>query len=1010
MKFFRRVLRYLGYAFALAAILAALAFAPIVQTWIAQAFLAAHLPVQGSVGSVSAGFGKLEIDDLRLELNGAVLTVPSLRARLPLLDAAFKRRIRVESLAAKDWTLDLSRVRGGGPAPTKAVAAPGDAGQAAAAQAEVITAQAVAFTLREIMNGWALPCDVSMDGTDLDGNVLVPGQSRGASRRVHVALKGGGLAAGREGTFAIDAENAVVNSDLSVTVVAAHGRLFIAMASPRTLKRFEIEAEVSAKGGSLPENVAVSADIAASRDPGGGQFTLGLSRGSRRIAAVDARFPDASGRLEGGWKIDLRDSDFAPFFPDHPLPAFSTDGDGRFDADAAFTRVHALGRLNTTVSRLGALAPALVRLGTTVVDLRFDLAHSGQTLRVDQLRVAISATGPNALVQSLQPFVLDENTGSMKVSDPRADWLEGSIRGLPVAWFAAPDFRVALAGGDVAGQFAVRAVNGDLALRSKGPFSAAGVSILRAGGVIGRGLDLSLALTADYASQGWQVEAAPLVLASAGRRLASFDGKAARVAGDDPSIAITGTWHADLDALAAEPAFPGLHWMIGRSASGDFSAGTGNAPEAEAKFTVLGHDPAKSVTGSVHLDFNADGSVGFLAPLKVASGPGTSDLSAEGTWSRDGTGGRIDAKLTSQDATLGHLRLLAVPLAAAAGVPLPRPEAGRPPAGPADRVPFWGTRTGRVTIGFDRLRAWNRVFVDVGGTFDLSPGSLRLLYGRGGLPKHTPANADGSISFDPAAAFPYSLKATAAVNDVEAAPFFGEPQHGQDPLLEGRFSVTGKFTSAGTGLEDLIARTEGGFQLTSMGGIIRLLKTDVADSLPEIKTPVSDTLGSVGSFMGSLVGIKHAFSGGGEIHLPKATEAVLDFTNQVSEIGYEKLTLDLVCGPDRSIRIVDLEMTAPSERLQGSGRIAQANGLSFRARPLSLDLQLSARGRVAELLSNAGLVSASLDKLGYAPLRQSIHFGGTLEHVDDGSWRDFLVKAATPNPDSGKKPAPAANQ
>jgi hypothetical protein len=161
--------------------------------------------------------------------------------------------------------------------------------------------------------------------------------------------------------------------------------------------------------------------------------------------------------------------------------------------------------------------------------------------------------------------------------------------------------------------------------------------------------------------------------------------------------------------------------------------------------------------------------------------------------------------------------------------------------------------------------------------------------------------------------------------------------------------------------------------------------------------------------MGSLVGIKHAFAGAGEIHLPKATEAVLDFANQVSEIGYDKLTVDLACGQDRTIRIVDLEMIAPNERLLGSGRIAQAKGLSVQNRPLSLDLQLGARGRVAELLSNAGLVSASLDKLGYAPLRQSVHFGGTLDHVDDGSWRDFLVKAATPKPDDGKKAAPAAS-
>ena len=1006
MKFFRRILRYLGYGVALAAILASLAFAPIVQTWTAQALLATHQSVQGSVGSVSVGFGKVEIDELHLEHDGAVLTLRSVQARLPLVEAGWKRKVRVQSLTAKDWTLDLSRVRTRGLAPSNAAAVPATAAEAAAAQAEIITAQTLALVMRKILGGWELPCDVSLDGIDLEGDVMLPARSKDAPARLHVVIKGGGLTAEHEGVFAIDAANAVVNPDLSVTVVSAHGRLLIAMASPRTLKRIEIKADVSAKGGSLPEDLALSADIAASRGPNGQDYTLDLGRGGRQIAKVDAHLSGAPGRLEGTWKIGFRDSDLAPFVPDHPLPAFSTAGEGRFDSDQPFATVHATGRLNCVVGRLGALALPLDRLGSATLDARFDLMHSGQSLRFNQLRVAISSSGPNALVQLLQPFVLDEKTGGWKVSDPRNDWIDGSIQGFPIAWFSGSIPGLDFAGGDAAGQFAVRAVNGELAFRSKEPLTAAGVSVLRKGGVIGRGLDLSLSLLVDYASQGWQVEAAPLALSSGGRRLATFAGKAARFTSADPSVAVTGTWNVDIEALEAQSALPALHWVAGRSASGDFSASLGTPAEMEAKLTVLGHDPGKSMTGSVHVDANADGSVGFLAPLKISFGPSVSDVSAEGTWRRDEAGSRIDAKLTGQNVVLQHLGILAAPLAAAAGVPLPAILADGPGAATAktpDRIPFWGAWSGQVTVGFDRLRAGNRDFTGVGATFDASPRSLRLLYGRGGLPKHSPADFEGSVSFDPSAALPYSLKATAAVNDVEGAPFFGDPKPGQDPVLEGRFSVASTFTGAGTCLEDLVARTRGDFRLTGMSGIIRLLKVDVADSLPEVKTPVSDTVGSVGSFMGSLVGIKHAFAGSGEIHLPKATEAVLDFANQVSEIGYDQITVNATCGPDRSIQIVELAMTAPNERLKGSGRIARINGLSFPAEPLSLDLELGARGRLAELLSNAGLLSATLDKLGYAPLKQSVHFGGTLEHIDGGAWQDLLVKAATPKPDMGKK-------
>jgi hypothetical protein len=68
-----------------------------------------------------------------------------------------------------------------------------------------------------------------------------------------------------------------------------------------------------------------------------------------------------------------------------------------------------------------------------------------------------------------------------------------------------------------------------------------------------------------------------------------------------------------------------------------------------------------------------------------------------------------------------------------------------------------------------------------------------------------------------------------------------------------------------------------------------------------------------------------------------------------------------------------------------------------------VDLQFWARGRVAKLLSTAGLLSADQDGLGYLKLNQPIHFGGTLEHIDRSQWHNLLVKAATPKPVEPKK-------
>ena len=49
---------------------------------------------QSSIGEVSAGFGKLKVTDLHLQANGAVLTLPSLEAQLPLSKAAREHGIK----------------------------------------------------------------------------------------------------------------------------------------------------------------------------------------------------------------------------------------------------------------------------------------------------------------------------------------------------------------------------------------------------------------------------------------------------------------------------------------------------------------------------------------------------------------------------------------------------------------------------------------------------------------------------------------------------------------------------------------------------------------------------------------------------------------------------------------------------------------------------------------------------------------------------------------------------
>jgi hypothetical protein len=107
---------------------------------------------------------------------------------------------------------------------------------------------------------------------------------------------------------------------------------------------------------------------------------------------------------------------------------------------------------------------------------------------------------------------------------------------------------------------------------------------------------------------------------------------------------------------------------------------------------------------------------------------------------------------------------------------------------------------------------------------------------------------------------------------------------------------------------------------------------------------------------------------------------------------------------DGTIRLADIVMNAPDERLTGSGQIAFVKDLSLQARPLSMDLQLWVRGPVVKRMSGAGLLSSKKDDRGYTALSQPIHLGGTMGRMDRSQWHDLLLKVVKDSEIQKKNP------
>ncbi len=1000
-------------------------FSPIVQTWYVEWSFNNRPGVHATIESVSAGLSDVEFTNLRLEFDGGVLTLPSLKAKLPVKAAVWNQEALVGALVAKGWTLDLAHrpaaVAVAASGAGRAVVVPAGEREAAAPVPDAVLQFARA--LRRLVNGWELHGALSLDGADLEGDILmalVPGDE---PARVHLTLKGGGLAAGQAGDFALDATGSAPTTERRLNALSVHGRLTVGMGSARTFNRIEYKGSLSSLDGLLPEDLLVTAAIAAA--PGHAQastLTLDLARCDRHVVTLAASFPAEKHRVSGTWKLDLRDSDVGQLFPNSSrVPAFTATGEGRFDTDPALARVHASGRWQATASHMAALAPQFANVGAVLLTGEFDARQRSHSLHVDRLDFAIAGARPAATVHLAQPFDFDERTSGLKPENPATSWLQISLKGLPLAWLPTLPAGIVLAGGDATGDFSVGAAGDGFQVRGAVPLTATGVTARRADRVLGLGLDLSLRQRADYSpALGWQWEATPLTVTRAGRQLAKLEVKLTPDAEMGPGVlAMAGTWSADLEALAAQPENEGLRWLRGRSVSGDFAVKLGTAAELKGKLTVVGHDPTHTVTASGSGFVDNNGAISFNAPVSVAFGKDVSEFTADGSWMTDQGRPHLELTLTAVKVAAESLGFMAAALPIAGSAPLAAVrtawnggavEAGLPRH--EDRHPFWDALTGHVRFDFYEVTMGGRSYHKVAGMLELTPASITLKDGHGTflqrpVTKVDPFNGqkktetltstvtgEGTIAFDGAAQSPYRLKATVAIDRIDPDSCFGVPVEGKDPVFEGSWNETVTFTGDGVNLADLAARRKEEFKLMSKDGIIRLLKTDVADAIPQQETPMLDMLDTVGSAMGRLIGHKNGSFSSGENPLSKPAAAVLDFTYQVAEIAYDSIAVTAVRGADRNLRLADIELSALNEHLTGSGLIADFEGRPLRARPFIMDLRMGFSGPISKKLATAGLLSSERDVKGFALLRRPIHFGGTLEKMDISDWHEFLAKAA----------------
>jgi len=729
--------------------------------------------------------------------------------------------------------------------------------------------------------------------------------------------------------------------------------------------------------------------VAAARGPDGESYTLTLVRGPDRLASLEARFPDATRRLAGHWQLDLRDSDLVPFTLGRPLPAFTATGEGRFDADNAFSAVHAWGALRISAARLGVVVPEWDAAGAVTLAADFDLAHRGDSLRVDRLTASLAGAGPVAEVRALQAFEFNGRTGELKVADPSGDLVGISIQGFPLAWLRRYASGFGITGGDLHGEFVVGAGNGGLAVRPRSPLTADGVAVAWGGRPLAEAVDVSVHVLADYAPTGWQVQVAPLTLSSAGMKILALDARVGKLAGRGQTLKAAGSWNVALPALLRQPAANAVTAAITGSAEGSFSANFGRVRELQVKTEIIA-DGLPRITADISTETAADGRIAFSMPLRLERDGRVSDMAASGTWTRTKDGPRFDLQLASDRLAFDDLKLLGAALGARAPAPA---EGEADPAAEADRrvaAPPWKGVSGRITLALRRVSAPQVDVRDVAASVRIDSSGVSVRGGRATVGDGCGIRIDGGLEFAGGVSRPYGLDGTVGVSNLDSAKLLEALDPGQPPPLDGKFDIAAHVTSRGADLGDVLDRIQGEFHLASRGGLFRALRTDVTESIKQTPSRLSGAIGTVTS----LFGLKGDAADAAGKFIDKSGQAVVDLTNRVAEIRYDQINATATRGADLDIRLTNFALIAPEERLTGTGEIAYREGVPVVAQPLSLDLQLNMQGQAAALAGSVGLLKDEKDDLGYTKLAQPIHLGGTLAKVDQTQFREMLIQAA----------------
>jgi hypothetical protein len=971
-----KLTRLFLYLFILLAIAGGVLLLPAFQTWYVNYQLDNLGIKDASLNFFSASFGKLSIEDFSIKKPNAILTLPSLDAELPITKTIKNKTFHIKNLEAKGWTLDLS------PKDKTSTGAIG-----------------LSDALQSIVQSSPIPSNISIDKMDLEGQIILPGINNRPNIHVQIEINSGTLNADGVGKISVNISTILGDPEMLVNGLRYQGDITFKLDSKHHLSEYTLDGICIPTGVAFPDgrkfHLNLTEKSSSSQEHA---FDTLLSLADEPVLKVQAYFNSNYTHVRGNWSLFTDQSIIGNFVSINPMPLFQTQGMGNYTYDVTTKELKLSGNLAIRLDQLEKINQSLRTANNSSIMLEFK-SHSTPThYYLDTITGNIQANQTLATFNSTQPIKLSLDTTTLDPSLINTELLLVHLKQLPVTWlnFFCKPFE--LSGNTVSGDISIQNSGTGYKIKTLKKISCSNFNLTRDGKDILTNLSAQGELEVSTATDGLHYTINNLSTAIRNKPALTLSGTAFRANDQEQPSQFSFKLNSSIQTLANYFNSHILSVIKADQFTGDITGNiTPNSTTLESHLALTGTDPTYLINLSPRIDFFPNHTEALFIPIAIKHEDQVTDLTIEGSLSHEQNLTAFEAKATGDKVNTLDLALLN---------PWLLLDKSLLSQSTTKNEALWANTSGKVLFEFSHLVTPTYKINEFSALFEVEPDHIHMKGARGIFPSTHSFTSEGTIYFSKDKNLVYRLDAKASMNELPSSEFLAAPKKGFEPIFEGKFSCDADFTVESNSLLDLLNSPTKTLHLHSTSGIVRMLKVNIGDTIPQNSSTVKDTLGSVGQKMGSFFQMGDHLKKYQENEVSQNAENALAITNELSEFGYDTLKVNAVVSPSGDITLQDIAITSSDLNITGLGSITNSHA-NFCDGSLNLSLTLSAKGKVAELLKKSNLAASHSVIPNFTQLNQTILIKGTLNQVDLTQWHDLLGKQANiPDPPGSKPETP----